>query len=182
MSQIHKGGSGGSPAVVEITFTTDVTSPAVTSSDVITFQGRSVADNNQYGIETVGSSGGTNLYVKLTNRQYATATTTDASVTLLTTLTLDAVAGTYSINVDINAINTTDSKSASRILHYCVKTDGATATAVSSIKADRYADSGMENLLMPTAPFVSGNTVPIYVAGIAGKTINWSVLVTYDKI
>jgi len=178
MSQISKVPSG---TVGETTFVTNVSSPAITSADSITFTGASSVDDTPSGIETTGSSGGNDLYVTLTNRLHATATTTDGSTVLLGTLSLSATPVTYSIKLIINAHNTTDNTGAMRVLHYCVRTNGVTATAVADLHGDRWADSGMETLSMPSAPTVSGNTLPISVTGLAGKTINWSVLMTYVK-
>jgi len=134
--------------------------------------------NNDNGIQTIGS--GNTVTIQLTNRITGTVTTTDATPTTLVSLSLGVVPGTYYVTGDIVAYNITDSAGGAYSFSGAAQTDGATATELGSDEKDVF-----EAAAMITCDFnigVTANTAFIEVIGIAGKSIDWSCLLTYRFI
>ena len=176
MSQFYVTPPGGSPAI-PTSFVTD-SGTAIPVANTLNIKARDTNENNDNGIRTKADPNGSDdLFIELTNRITGTITTTDATPTTLITLPLGAVAGTYIVEGDLTAYNTTDVAGASYTFVGAAVTDGATATEIGVENKNVF-----EQPAMTAADFalgVTGNDAFIQVTGIAGKTINWSALFTY---
>ena len=178
MSQFWQGFTAGSlPANVATSYVED-SGTAIPALNILKVLANETNVNNDNGIQTVGS--GNTVTVQLTNRITGAVTTTNATPTTVVSLSLGAVAGTYYVTGDIVAYNVTDAAGAAYSFSGAATTDGATATELGSDEKDIF-----EAAAMITCDFnigVTGNTAYLEVIGIAGKTIDWSCLLTYRYI
>lgn len=176
MSQagILKVSTGSLPPSVPTSFTTD-SGVAVPVANNLNIFGIDSAANNDNGISTSGS--GATVNVILTNRMTDTVTTANATPTTILTFPLGATSGVYFIEGDIVAYDLTDVAGGAYSFASGVRTTGAAAVDMGIEFKDSF-----EEAAMATADFdvtVSGNNSIITVTGIAGKTINWNVYLTY---
>ena len=181
--------AGPVPPTVPTSFTTQ-SGTAVPAANILLVNAYDVIENNVNGIETKGGvaggdppgTGATNeVDIYLTNRITGSATTTDAvTQTILYAFNLGTTPATYLFDIKIIAYNITDALSAGYQLYKVVRTTGAVAidiTAQPGIIGEEGAMSGAV-----AASFFNLNTSGVQVFGIAGKTINWSVLTTYTVV
>lgn len=171
MSQIFKATSGSSPVVTDITFVTDASSPAVTSSSTLTMSGSSTSAFVSAGIETIGSAGGSTLQVALTNIFSGTATTAGAVATTLLSQTLGATPGSFFVKGSVLAYNSTDLLGGAYELSICIRTSGAAATLIGASVTNVFTEGAMSGIVV--TPSISVNSLVITVTGLAGKTIKW---------
>lgn len=172
--------SGGPvPPTVATTYVTDVNSPAIPAANILNVPGGFVADDNDNGIQTDGSSGSNTLTVELTNRMTGTVTTNDATLTTIITLPLGAVAASYYVWGCISAFNSSSPGAGDYSFSGGYRTDGASATELGTEFHDTFEEaalSGVDIFLN-----VSGNDVLVQVQGIA-LSINWNALLEYRKV
>jgi len=166
--------SGMLPPSVPTTFTAD-SGNAVPAGNNLNVLGGDTTTNNDNGIQTLGS--GSTLTIQLSNRSTGTATTSDATPTTVLSLSLGSTPGVYFIEGNVVGFNTTDSAGGAYSFTSGMITDGATATEIGSEFKDVF-----EQAAMASADFniiASGNSVIVQAVGIAAKTINWNVFLTY---
>ena len=127
------------------------------------------------GISTSGS--GNTVIVKLENGCSGTTTTTDATPTQITCLSLGATPGTYFMRTQVAAYSTAPSNlGAGYFITAVVRTDGTTGVVI-GIPDKMVFEEGD---LVPANCTVStsGNNFVIVVTGVAGYTIDWRELTT----
>lgn len=180
--------AGPVPPTVPTSFTTQ-SGTAVPAANVLIIDAFDSNENNDNGITVkggvaAGNPPGTGLTnevsVYLTNRVTGAVTTTNATPTTLVSLSLGATPGVYYVTGDIVAYDVTDAAGAAYSFSGAAQTDGVTATEIGSDEKDVF-----EAAAMLTADFnigVTGNSAFLEVIGIAGKTIDWSALLTYRFI
>lgn len=178
MSQIYKSSvSSPPPPTVATTYVTE-DGNAVPAANILNVLATDTNIDNEEGIDTIGS--GNTVTVRLTNRVRGTITTTDATPTTLISLPLGATPGVYVIEGNLVAFNVTDTAGGSYSFAGSARTTGAAAVEIAT--EDK---SIFEEAAMATADFtygVTGNNAFLEVIGIAGKTINWSGLFTYQFV
>ena len=159
---------------VPTTFVTN-SGNAVPAANILNVLATDATTNNDNGILTTGS--GSTVTVVLSNRQTATVTTTDATLTTALTFALSATPGVYFIEGNITAFDVTDTAGGVYNFASGVRSDGASATEIGV----EFKDSFEEAAMATSDVFVttSGNNSIIQVQGIAGKTINWNVVLNY---
>ena len=168
--------SGPVPPVVATSYVTDVNSPAIPAANILNVLGNDTTANDDDGIRTDGSSGSNTLTVQLTNRIQGSVTTTDATTTTIITFPLSA-AGTYALDVNVVAHNSTASLGAAYAMFVGFRSDGVTATKLNLEDKIVNEEAGMTDCnVISTA---SGNNALIQVIGIAANTINWNAVGTY---
>jgi hypothetical protein len=171
--------SGPVPPSVPTSFVTQ-NGTAVPALNILLVNGATSTENNTNGIISKGGVIGTGtsneMDLVLTNRVTGSVTTTDATLTTLISFTLPA-AGVYAFDVNIAALNTTDSLGASYALFVGVRGTGAAAVKLNL--EDKIVNEEAGNTLCNSSVSVSGNNVLFQVTGIAGKTFKWSGVGTY---
>lgn len=178
MSQAYQGVTAGSlPPVVPTDFQTDSGS-AVPAAGILTIIGAQSSSNTTSGIST---SGATNtVTINLTNRVSGTLTTNTITLTPIITYSLGATPGTFIVQGDIIAYNTTDLSSAAYTFTGALRTDGAVATQLGVDNRNIFEDASMQNCDFSFS--VSANNFIIKVQGLNGKTINWSAFFNYRMV
>lgn len=160
---------------VPTTFVTN-SGNAVPVANTLNILATDATTNNDNGILTTGA--GSTVTIVLSNRQTSgTITTTDATLTTALTFALSGTPGVYFIDGNITAFNVTDTAGGVYNFASGVRSDGATATEIGV----EFKDSFEEAAMATSDVFVttSGNNSIIQVQGIAGKTINWNVVLNY---
>lgn len=175
MSQIIKDmASGPVPPDVPTTFSTD-SGNAVPAANILNVLGADTTVNNDNGIRTTGS--GNTVTVQLTNRSTGQVTTANATPTTILSFALGATPGVYYFRGSLQAYNTTDIAGGAYDFSAGARTTGAAGTELGTEYKDVF-----EEVAMTTADFnvtVSANNLVIEVIGIAAKTINWNIDLTY---
>jgi len=190
MSQIFKSVTAGNlPPSVPTSFQTQ-DGTAVPDSNILIVNAYDTTENNNNGIETKGGvaggdppgSGATNeVDIYLTNRITGSGQTTDNTTVLtLYTFSLGATPATYLFDIKIIGYNVTDALSAGYQLYKVTRTTGAAAIDISSQPGITAEEGAMVGVIV--AAVFNLNTVGVQVFGLAGKTINWSVLTTYTVV
>lgn len=174
MSQFFQGVTAGSlPPSVPLQFTEDTGIAVPAANNLNVFGG--------VGIDTSGT--GSTVTISLENSSTGTATTIGAVTADVLTVNLTTVIGapgTISIEARVAGFNASTPASAGYLLYGTARTDGATATIVST--PDQIIN---EDVVLDPADctFVaSGNTVIVRVTGVAGLTINWRATSTYTVV
>lgn len=159
---------------VPTTFVTN-SGNAVPVANTLNILATDATTNNDNGILTTGA--GSTVTIVLSNRQTATVTTTDATLTTALTFALSGTPGVYFIDGNITAFDVTDTAGGVYNFASGVRSDGVTATEIGV----EFKDSFEEAAMATSDVFVttSGNNSIIQVQGIAGKTINWNVVLNY---
>jgi hypothetical protein len=164
--------SGPVPPAVPTSFVTDVNSPAIPVANVLNALGGDTTADNANGIRTDGSSGSNTLTVQLTNRLQGTVSTSGAVTGDLITFALGATPGTYKFTFNIAGFNASTPAGLGYDIDASVRTDGATATVISTPDGDEDEDAALINADWDVIG--SGNSVILRVTGVAGLDINWS--------
>jgi len=181
LSQIYKSSASGPvPPTVPTSFVTDVNSPAIPAANILNEIGGQTTANNDNGIRTDGSSGGNTLTIQLTNRQTATVTTVDATLTTIMTFAMAPVAGTYYVTGSVEAFTLTGPAGAAYSFSGGYLTNGVTATELGTEFHDTFQSVSFE----PADIFLSasGNNVIVSVQGLAGTTIDWNAFLEYRQV
>ncbi len=116
----------------------------------------------------------------LDNYNNQTTTTTNATPDVSMTIPLGAVAGVYTVDVNVSAYNVTDSAAAGFSLFGTVKTDGAVGTLIGV--PDKIVNNEVAMATSDANIIVSGNNMVIQCTGILAKTINWRAITFYTFI
>ncbi len=174
---INMSGGGGSGTPIQ-TITGDTGGPVPPTANNINIVGGNSTQNNTLGITVAGNAGTSTETVTLTNRITGTATTTDA-ITPMTVYTfpLGTTPGTYLFTSKFVVYDLTDSLSAGYASEATVRTDGATATLLSTgnfFDSEEGALSGID-----VANTVTANSLTIVVMGLLGKTIHYFAKTEY---
>jgi alkaline phosphatase len=132
------------------------------------------------GLTTTGVPASNTITWTLDNYSNQTATTSDAVPNVTMTIPLGAVAGVYTVDVNVSAYNVTDSAAAGFSLFGTVKTNGAVGTLVGL--PDKIVNNEVAMATSDANIIVSGNNMVIQVTGIAAKVINWRAITFYTFI
>ena len=172
MSQVYLGVSG-TPSV-STSFATD-SGTATPAANIITILGVDSTDNNDNGIQTVGS--GSTVSVQLTNRYTAALTTADATITTIVTLPMTATPGTFYVHGNVQLFESATPASAGFSFSGAYRTDGATSVELGTEFHDTFQDPSLaaSDIFLS----VSGNNILLQVKGIAATSINWNSLMEY---
>lgn len=183
MSQAGALSTQSSPPAGEITFVTDVDSPAITVGGVINVLGGSTSANTTAGIRTDGSTGGDTFTVELTNRVLGTVTTNDATPTNLAIFALSATPGVYNFDLNIVAFDTTDTLGAGYALFGTVRSDGTNTVLCGVPDKIQNPEAGLPLIQCDlVAGGVGVNQALVVVTGFAATTINWRLVGTYVSV
>ncbi len=188
MSQIIKNlAAGPVPPAVPTSFTTDYnatfsgTGVSVPSANIENVVGSFATINNINGIATQANpNNGSNLLVLLTNRLRGTGSTVGAVTTDLVTFSLGSTPGTFIIDANFCAFESTTPAGAGYSLFGTVRTTGAAASLVGT--PDKINNEDAALIACNSDIVVSGNNVILRVTGTAGLTINWVVVATYVQV
>ncbi len=178
--------SGPVPPTVATSYVTDVNSPAIPAANILIVTGASSTDNDVVGIRTDGSSGGNTLSIQLTNRIYGTATTNDAVTRqFFYGFPLGATPGVYIFENYITYFNITDQTGGSAVLYASIRTNGLSVgpgpnvTIIGNSKSFDAFEAGLGTIVLDTSVLGVLNQYVPSVFGVAGKTINYSILTNY---
>lgn len=178
MSQIYKSAAG-SP-VVATSYETD-NGTAVPAANTLIIHGIDSVENNDNGITVKGGVVGTGVAnevdVVLTNRQTATVSTADNSVTTILTFALGATPGVFFIEGNVVAFDITDSAGASYSFVTGARTTGAAGTEIATQFEDIFEEAAMATADINV--LVSANNLLVTVQGITAKSIDWNCYLTY---
>lgn len=179
MSQFFLGTSDSNlPPDVPTSFVTD-NGTVIPANHVVNINGGSTSSNNANGIQVIANpDGSNNEVVQLTNRLFATLTTTNATPQTLLNFPLGSTPGAYNIFLQLSTYDSTNNEGGGLTLHYSVRTDGATATKIGVANPLDVEDSIVLNETL-TNITLGGNTLTIQVTGGAATIVNWTVLITY---
>lgn len=159
---------------VPTSFVTD-SGTAVPVANILNVLGSDTTVNDDDGIRVIGS--GNTVTVQLTNRATGTATTNDATPTTALTFSLGATPGVYYVEGNITAFNSTDTAGGVYNFVSGFRTTGVAATEIGTEFKDSFEEAAMAASDFNVV--ASGNDIIIEVEGIAAKTINWNVSLTY---
>lgn len=171
--------SGPVPPTVATSYVTDVNSPAIPAANVLNVPGNTSSSNNAHGIQTDGSSGSNTLTVQLTNRLQGTGTTVGATTADIVTFSLGATPGTFFFTFQIAAFESGTPSGAGYGSFSTARTTGAAATIVGDTDSVVH-----EEAALITTDFnlvASGNNVILRVTGVAGLTVDWSIVGYYVR-
>lgn len=142
--------------------------------------GEETSDNNLEGIQTRGDAPGNTIYVQLTNRLTGAVSTNDATPNPIITFALGATPATFIIDGVISAHEGASPAGAGYFFTACVRTDGATATAIGIEFTSEFEEAALMNADVDVG--VSGNNLVITVTGIALTAIDWLAQATYARV
>lgn len=129
------------------------------------------------GIEVNGVAGTHTLTVKLNGGVEASGVTVGAVTIPLITLPLGAVPGMYLFKIDIVGFDAITPLGCSYYMTGGARTTGAAAIEIAGQISDDFEEGALSANVVDLA--VAGNNVLINVTGTAGKTINWTAVLTY---
>lgn len=170
--------TGNLPPQVPTQFTASDATIAVPVANNLNVFGIDSTANNDNGITTTAS--GDTLNVVLTNRATAQITTSDATPTTGLTFSLGATPGVFYFQGYISAFDTTDTAGACYSFVSGARTTGVVGTEIGTEFKDELEEAAMTNADFSIS--VSGNTFEVVLVGIAGKTINWNLYLTYNFV
>lgn len=172
--------AGNLPPVVATSYTTD-NGTAVPLANILIIHGTDSTENNDNGIIAKGGVVGTGtaneVDIVLTNRATGTLTTADGSTQTALTFSLGATPGVYYFRGSIVAFDSTDIAGGAYDFTAGARTTGVAGTELGAEYKDIFEEVAMTNADFNVV--VSGNNLVIQVIGIAAKTINWNVELTY---
>jgi hypothetical protein len=132
------------------------------------------------GLTTTGVPATNTITWTLDNYSNQTTSTNNAVPNVTMTIPLGAVAGVYTVDVNVSAYNVTDIAAAGFSLFGTVKTNGAAATLVGV--PDKIINNEAAMATADVNLIVSANNLVIEVTGILAKSINWRSITFYTFI
>lgn len=166
--------SGNMSPAIPTTFTADSGSATPVGNNLNIF-GIDSTVNNDNGITTTAA--GDTVDVVLTNRSTGTTTTVNATPTTVLTFALGATPGVYFFEGSVVAYDLTDTVGGAYSYVSGFRTTGAAAVEISTEFKDVFEEAAMSSADFSIS--ASANNLIISVTGIAAKTINWNVSLTY---
>jgi hypothetical protein len=183
LSQIYKNqiGSGPLPPNIPTSFVTD-SGTVIPALNVVNINGGDTTANNILGIQVIANpNGSNNEVVQLTNRYTGAVTTTDGTtVKTLLSLPAGAIPGTYLFTYGVCGYNITDATGAAYYFTATVRTTGA-ALIVFGVN-DIFVSEEGTMVGVSVLGGTSGNNYTVTVQGLAGKTIDWNIVGTYQFV
>ena len=162
------------PPDVPTSFVTD-SGTAVPALNILNVLGNDSTANNANGISTTGS--GNTVTVVLSNRLQGTVTTVGAVTGDAITFSLGATPGAYKFVFSIVGFNSATPAGAGYDIDAAARTTGAAATVISTPDGDEDEDAAF--IAADWDIIASGNNIIVRMTGVAGLTINWSVVGYY---
>jgi hypothetical protein len=129
------------------------------------------------GIQVVGTPGTNTLTISLGGGTSGTGTTIGAVTSDLITLPLGATPGVYIFRVDIVGFDSATPLGAAYFLTGAVRTTGLAATEISAQATDDFEEGAL--VAGDIDLIANANNAIIRVTGTAGKTINWTAVLSY---
>lgn len=180
------------PGNVAEAFTTDDGLTAVPSAHLVILHGSDTTENVAAGIKTITGLVATpgvptnEVTTLLTNRIRGTTTTSDGAgqvQALITPFSIAAV-GTYAFNVTLVAYSATaGAGSGVTLTAFCsARTTGVTSAVIGNQDVFFAEDSALSTASVQFQVSAGGNTFGVQVTGIAGQTIDWACLITYEYV
>lgn len=163
------------PPAVPLQFTADDATIAVPVANNLNVFSVDTTANNDNGVRTTAS--GSTMTVQLTNRIQGTGTTIGAVTADLITLALGATPGTYTIEVNVSAFESTTPASAGYSIFGTVRTTGAAAVLVGT--PDKIVNEEAALSTSDCTIVVSGNNAIVRATGTAALTSNWNAVGYY---
>lgn len=168
------------PPTVATSYVTDVNSPAIPAANILNVLGNDTTADNDNGIRTDGSSGSNTLTIQLTNRLFGTASVTGAITGNVITFALSASAAVYRFSIIVTGRDTTSGDGVGYTINGSARTNGAAATIISTADIDADEDASLSAALMSFV--ASGNNVIVQPTGVAGRTITYKAVGTYEVV
>lgn len=162
---------------IPTSFVTD-SGTAVPVANILNVLANDSTANDADGITSVGS--GNTVTLRLTNRLQGTGSTTGAVTADIITFSLGATPGVYAVEFRLSAFESTTPAGLGYSIFAAVRTTGA---AASLIGTPDFIESEEAALVAADADIIaSGNNIIVRVTGVAGLTINWSVVGLYTFV
>jgi hypothetical protein len=180
MSQFYTAQSGVTPIPpsVPTEFVADDSTIAVPAGNILNVLSRDNGINNLNGIQTTANPNlSNNLYVQLTNRVHGTTTTVGAVTSNAITFPLGATPGTFFLTFTVAVFNASTPAGAGYETYTTIRTDGTTATVIGDTDSITHEDPVL--VASNAQVVVSGNNVIFQVTGVAGLSVDWTVVGTY---
>lgn len=177
MSQIYKRLSSSSPLPPEIptSFVTD-SGTAIPVANVLNVLGSDTTVNDADGLRSIGS--GNTVTYQLTNRLQGEGSTVGAVTADIITFDLGATPGCFKFHFEVTAFESTTPSGLGYSIEASARTDGITATVISTPDADEDED----DVLTDEADWniiASGNNIILRVDGVTGLNLNWGSVGSY---
>lgn len=131
-------------------------------------------------LTVTGDAGTSTLTISETRAINGTGTTVGAVTADLITLSMGAVADTFTLDVRVAGFESTTPAGVGYFLLGTARTTGAAATLIGT--PDRFANEEAALLACQGEIVVSANNVIVRVTGVAGLTINWRAQGVYTKV
>lgn len=183
MSQVSVSLPGGGPSIPTSFITDDGT--AIPVANTLNIIGEDTSEDNDNGIQTAATPDlGDTVAVQLTNRMTASVNTTDGSTVLCLSFDLGATPATYAFSGTVCGYNVTTPGSHVTDFAFAARTDGTIADAFGANFFNSFEEASMaaSNVSIGDTGGTGGNEVEVFVIGIAGQTIHWSVVMQYRKV
>lgn len=178
MSQIFKAmASGPVPPNVPTTFVTD-SGNAVPAANILNVLGNDTTANDADGITTTGA--GSTLTILLTNRVTGTASSVNGATADIITFSLGASPAVFRFSILASGRDTGTGDGVGYTVDAAARTNGATATIISTPDIDADEDASLSTALMSF--IASGNNVILRATGVVGQTISYNAVGYYVVI
>lgn len=173
--------SGPVPPTVPTSFVTDVNSPAIPIANVLNVLGNDTTVNNGNGIRTDGSSGSNTLTVQLTNRTSVSSTTSDgAGQTQTVTIFTPTASSGITFTVSVIGYDSANNEVCGGELIGIARSSGVgTVVVVGTNDTFDECDAGL--IAVDWDIITNGTLIQIQFIGVAGRTINWNAVFTYNQ-